>query len=265
SDLIRRKLHMVTSNDYPELAESVIAGDIPGSSAGGEQPKFTAYSSEQSAHVIVKFSPKGNNPVARRWKDILITEYHAAQTLLEVEFAAAETRLIEKGGRLFLESHRFDRSGQYGRMSMLSLQNIDAEFTGLGEGWVPVVLALHKKGLVSAQHVKEVFFLWSFGRFINNSDMHLGNLSFGIDGDVFRLLPTYDMCSMGFAPKAGEVPSFQFSLPSLENLNFDSGDLLNSKDLAGVFWKKVASDTRISSEFKAFLTDSDLLTGHGER
>jgi len=260
---VRRKLVGVTSDDYPELAESVIAGDIPGSSAGGEQPKFTAYSSKQSAHVIVKFSPKGNDPVARRWKDILITEYHAAQTLLEVEFAAAETRLIEKGGRLFLESHRFDRSGQHGRMSMLSLQNIDAEFTGLGEGWVSVVLALHKKGLVSAQHVKEVNFLWLFGRFINNSDMHLGNLSFGIDGDVFRLLPTYDMCCMGFAPKAGEVPPFQFSLPDLENLHFVGTYLPSSKELACIFWKKVALDTRISSEFKVFLEGSDLLTEHG--
>jgi len=257
---VRRKLVAVTSDNYPELAESVIAGDVPGSSAGGEQPKFTAYSSEQSAHVIVKFSPKGNDPVARRWKDILITEYHAAQILLEVDFAAAETRLIEKDGRLFLESHRFDRSGQYGRMSMLSLQNIDAEFTGLGEAWVPVVLALHKKGLVSAQHVSEVTFLWLFGRFINNSDMHLGNLSFGIDGDVFRLLPTYDMCCMGFAPKAGEVPPFQFSLPNLEKLNFNESSLSRSKELAGIFWKKVSSDTRISSEFKVFLKGSELLT-----
>ena len=258
---MRQKLMETTPNDYPELAESVIAGEIPESSAGGEQPKFTTYCKEQSAHVIVKFSPKGNNPVARRWKDILITEYHAAKVLLDVELAAAETRLIEKEGRLFLESQRFDRRGKHGRMSMLSLQVMDAEFVGLGDGWIPVVSELHAKGLVSVQHVKETAYLWVFGRLINNADMHLGNLSFGIEGDVFRLLPTYDMCSMGFAPKGGEVPPFQFTPPEPSSLYPSIVALDNITELANTFWHNVASDKRISNEFKEFLDKNNPLEG----
>jgi hypothetical protein len=50
-------------------------GAIPGSSAGGEQPKFTAYCGERSAHVIVKFSPLGDDAVARRWRDILVITF----------------------------------------------------------------------------------------------------------------------------------------------------------------------------------------------
>ncbi|MDQ7002120.1 MAG: type II toxin-antitoxin system HipA family toxin YjjJ [Ghiorsea sp.] len=255
---VPRKIAATTPDDYPALAESVLAGEIPGSSAGGEQPKFTTYCGVQSTHVLVKFSPKGDDPIARRWKDILITEHYAAETLREAGIAAAsETQLIEKEGRLFLESQRFDRSGKNGRLSMLSLQSIDAEFVGLGEGWFPVIFALHQANLISAQHVSETLYLSLFGLMINNTDMHLGNLSLGIDGDLFRLLPVYDMCSMGFAPKGGEATPFQFSLPSESQLKLSSLDINDTLevalDTAGVFWKTTASDPRISPEFKSFL------------
>ena len=155
---VRHKPSPVPDESYPELADSVMSGIIPGSSAGGEQPKFTTFSGSQSAHVIVKFSPRGDNDVARRWRDVLITEYHAIEAIHDQNYPAAETRLLEMDGRLFLESIRFDRSGEYGRMSMVSLQSIDAEFTGLGSGWPQVLDALHKKDLVSWQHFSDVDF-----------------------------------------------------------------------------------------------------------
>ncbi|MDQ7058008.1 MAG: type II toxin-antitoxin system HipA family toxin YjjJ [Ghiorsea sp.] len=261
---VPRKIAATTPDDYPALADSVLAGEIPGSSAGGEQPKFTTYCGVQSAHVIVKFSPKGDDPIARRWKDILITEHHAAEALREVGVAAAaETQLIEKEGRLFLESQRFDRSGKGGRLSMLSLQSIDAEFVGLGEGWSHVASSLYKEGLISHQHANEVDYLSLFGLMINNTDMHLGNLSLGIDGDVFRLLPVYDMCSMGFAPKAGEATPFQFSLPSESQLNLSSLNINDTLEAAlasaVIFWETIAADPRISPEFKSFLAKNNPL------
>lgn len=46
---------------------------------------------------------------------------------------------------------------------------------------------------------------------INNTDTHLDNISFKTHNDGFSLLPIYDMCSMGFAPKSnGEVTPFAF-------------------------------------------------------
>ncbi|MCI5120489.1 MAG: ArsR family transcriptional regulator, partial [Candidatus Electrothrix sp. AUS4] len=99
---VRRRPVPVSDVDYPVLADSVIEGEIPGSSAGGEQPKFTAFSAERSEHVIVKFSPRGSNELARRWRDILLTEYHAAEVLRAGNFSVAETRLFAAGGRLFL-------------------------------------------------------------------------------------------------------------------------------------------------------------------
>jgi len=255
---VRKKPTAHEESDYPELANNVMGGVIPGSSAGGEQPKFTAFCASRSAHVIVKFSPIGDNDVARRWRDILITEYHATEALHHVDFPAAETRLIEREGRLFLESQRFDRGAEYGRMPMISLQSIDAEFIGLGSSWPQVLNALYQKKLVSWEHVYDTEFLWNFGRLIHNTDMHLGNLSFGIEGDVFRLLPVYDMCSMGFAPKSGgEVLPYQFSSPDIRHLNLPEEALTLVKSTARDFWDRVAQDDRISGEFREFLSNGN--------
>jgi hypothetical protein len=251
---IRRKPAIASDDDYPKLADEVMSGIIPGSSAGGEQPKFTAFSGHHSAHVIVKFSPEGNNEIVRRWRDILITEFHATEAIHSLDFPAAETRLLEIGNRLFLESKRFDRSGEHGRLPMISLQAIDAEFTGIGGGWPEVMDALLKKDLVSWQHVYEAEFLWRFGCLINNTDMHLGNLSLAIEGNVFRLLPLYDMCSMGFSPKSGgEVSPYNFVPREPKRVNLSEKAVDHVKTMAHDFWKRVASDGRISDEFKDFL------------
>ncbi|MBQ0841272.1 MAG: type II toxin-antitoxin system HipA family toxin YjjJ [Gammaproteobacteria bacterium] len=250
---VRRKPSITTEDDYPALAESVMSGVIPGSSAGGEQPKFTAFCGERSAHVIVKFSPIGDNDVARRWRDILITEYHATEAIHSKDFPAAETRLLEMDGRLFLESQRFDRAGEYGRMPMLSLQSVDAEFTGLGSNWPNVVNALFRKNLISGQHYYDTEFLWGFGHLINNTDMHLGNLSLGIEGSVFRLLPVYDMCSMGFAPKSGEVLPYDFTPREYKGVVLNDASCDVMKFMARSFWERVTNDVRISEEFKEFL------------
>ncbi|VAW80786.1 hypothetical protein MNBD_GAMMA15-163, partial [hydrothermal vent metagenome] len=250
---VRRKPVVSTAKDYPALADGVMSGIVPGSSAGGEQPKFTAFCGDRSAHVIVKFSPKGGDAVARRWRDVLITEHHATEAIHACDFPAAETELIDIDGRLFLESQRFDRTGEYGRMSMLSLQTVDAEFTGLGSDWPRVMEALQQEKLISAQHVFDATYLWTFGRLINNTDMHLGNLSLAIEGNVFRLLPVYDMCSMGFAPKSGDVLPFSFTPLDQNTLPLDETELSFVKEIARDFWERVASDERISDEFRVFL------------
>ena len=251
---VRRKPMAVPDKDYPALADSVMDGLIPGSSAGGEQPKFTAYSARSSSHVIVKFSPKGDNTLEDRWRDILLTEFHAIEAIHNVDFPAAETRLLEMDGRLFLESQRFDRSGEYGRMSMVSLRSIDAEFTGIGHGWPQTLHALYESNLISWQHVFDAEVLWCFGRLINNTDMHLGNLSFAIEGDVFRLLPLYDMCSMGFAPRSGgEIPAYSFVPSEPRFVNLDQDVFTSIKEIAHDFWERVADDRRISEEFQNYL------------
>ena len=255
---VRRKPLGVNSTDYPRLADEVISGTIVGTSAGGEQPKFAAFCYEKMAHVIVKFSPRGNDAIARRWRDILITEFHATEALNQANWPAAQTRLIEEGDRLFLESERFDRSGEYGRMSMISLQAVDSEFVGAGNDWVRVLDKLNRQDRLSLNHYIDGAALWYFGKLINNTDMHLGNLSLAIDGNFFRLRPVYDMCSMGFAPTAGEVLPYDFVPPQLDLIASIGNDALSAiKRVAHDFWERVSRDGRISVEFSEFLAQGN--------
>ena len=250
---IRQPLPYVTQDDYPELAYKAVQGDAAGSSAGGEQPKFITFNKDLQSHVIVKFSPKGKNEIAIRWRDILITEYHAAKVINNCIFQAVVPRLIDLNGRLFLESKRFDRVGASGRMSMVSLQAIDTEFTGLGSSWPIVMKELLKNNLVNDDDVFHTESLWYFGQLINNSDMHLENLSLSVNDDTFSLLPVYDMCSMGFAPQNnGEVPPFSFELPDL-NTDLHEDQRESIIDAAYKFWENVTMDDRISDQFKVFL------------
>ena len=255
---LRRKPVSNSPKDYPRLADRALSGTLPGSSVGGEQPKFTAYCEDRGAHVIVKFSPKGDDATATRWRDVLITEFHASEAILAREFPAAETRLFDLEGRLFLESKRFDRSGEHGRLPMISLQSVDAEFTAIGHGWHRVMKSLYDDGLVSWQHLFDATVLWCVGKLIHNTDMHLGNLSLGIDGSIFRLLPVYDMCSMGFAPRSGEVGPYDFDCPALGDLDVLEAHVADeigsiARGIARDFWRRVAADGRISSEFCSYL------------
>src|SRR5690606_2099266 len=106
---------------YAELAEVAMAWGVPGTSAAGEFPKFTAARAVDGAcvKVLVKFSGSDNSPSSLRWADLLVCEHLAARTLAEVAgIAAAETRILEAAERTFLESVRFDRHGMTGRSAV---------------------------------------------------------------------------------------------------------------------------------------------------
>ena len=253
---VRRDPVAADRADYPELVEKAVKGDPPGSSAGGEQQKFTAFNRELYSHVIVKFSGKGKNEVIERWRDILITEYHAATVLAEHGYPVAQTDLFELDGRLFLETQRFDRVGIAGRLPMISLDMVDREFVGIGNNWHRVMEDLHAQGLVSEEDAQTAQELQFFGRLINNTDMHLGNLSLSIKGGVFGLLPAYDMCSMGFAPKNGEVLPYEAAMDLQINASHDRVPD-NIREMVCEFWQNVLSDERISGQLNDFLSHND--------
>ena len=196
---------VVASDDYPRLAaEALTIGDT-WSSAGGEQPKFCA--TTLGGHVLVKFTVPDDNPIAARWRDLLLAEHLALETLASAGVSAARSKVVDVGTQRFLEIQRFDRVGAHGRRALLSLASLDGEFVGNASApWPVVTSALARQKVITAPAHDAAALLHAFGTLIGNSDMHAGNLSFVSEqGRPYAVSPAYDMLPMAFSPTSGGV------------------------------------------------------------
>ena len=236
---------------YPEQARLALAQGIAGSSAAGEFPKFTLNRAIDGAPVpvIVKFSGADNSPAVRRWADLLICEHWALETLpAELGIAAARSSIHQYAGRTFLEVVRFDRHGAHGRRPLCSLASINGALLGKTRASWPMVAAmLQHKGWLSADAVTQIRRQWWFGKLIANTDMHEGNLSFH---PGLSVAPAYDMLPMRYAPlRAGELPPQTYTPPL--PLPAETADWQRAAHAAILYWKRCATDRRISEAFRA--------------
>lgn len=235
--------------DYPRLALQALGSAAPGSSAGGEQPKFCAVT--DGVPVLVKFSPAGPSPSDQRWRDLLVCEALALQTLQAAGIAAAQTEIVQAGGRVFLQSRRFDRTAP-GRVGMVSLEMYDAHYIGVGSRWAATAVEMGRAGpeRLSAADTQTLCLLDAFGALIANTDRHHGNVSLLLHQHRWQLAPAYDMLPMFYAPVAGEVVArdwaSQLPRPNTETLAVWP----QARGLALQFWQSVADDARISDEFR---------------
>lgn len=238
--------------DYPRLADLVMQGTQAGSSAGGEQPKFCARLDEPAHQrpVLVKFSPAGDAPADQRTRDLLVCEHLALQTLADAGLPAAQTRIVAAGGRVFLESTRFDRTAQ-GRLGMVSLLVYDAQYVGQMDNWAATAQRMAARQLVTAQDAGHLKLLDAYGQLIGNTDRHYGNISFLLHKDDWQLSPTYDMLPMLYAPIHGEVVARDFAARPLRPSASTLAVWPQAKALAAQFWQTAATDGRISEGFRA--------------
>lgn len=238
---------------YPQLASRVLAGDDVGSSAGGEQPKFTAYAelaSGRRAHVLVKFTPARSNENSQRWCDLLRAEALALQLMQRHGLAAAQASIIAaESGQLFLEVVRFDREGESGRRCMVSLEAVQAEFTGSQHAWPLALQQLVKQKRLSADDADRGTLQWAFGRLIANGDMHPGNLSFFTSNGELSLTPAYDMLPMSFAPNsAGHMRD---RAPELQlDITLGQACWQTALDMAREYWQSLADIPGCSDDFR---------------
>ncbi|MFM9923598.1 type II toxin-antitoxin system HipA family toxin YjjJ [Variovorax sp. H27-G14] len=248
----------VTADDYPAMADSAMQGTLPGSSAGGEQPKFCTV--RNARQVIVKFSSAGTSPADKRSRDLLVCEHLALRTLQEAGVAAATTRVFVEAGRVFLEVERFDRTAR-GRIGMVSLMAYDAQHIGKIDNWAATANRMASRGLLRADDAGRLRFLEAFGRLIGNTDRHYGNISLLIDNGAWRLSPAYDVLPTLYAATNGELPPRDLAAggmaPTVETLE----EWPAARQLATVFWRAVAADTRITAAFRAIARANAQFTG----
>lgn len=239
---------------YPALADAALAGEDVGSSAGGEQPKFTALlrDGDDNRAVIVKFSERVGSPAAQRWADLLRCEHIAGDVLRSHAIAAAHSELLEADGRTFLQSTRFDRTPVLGRRGLISLAALDAAYYGHGRSdWWVFARQLHRDGWLTANDAQALATRGWFGALIGNSDMHLGNASLMLtDTRPLTLAPSYDMLPMAWRPAStGEVVAREIAmvLPLPEQLDTWRA----AAGMAQAFWQQVASESAITDAFRS--------------
>lgn len=235
-----------TRNDYPELAEATTAGHPPGSSAGGERPKFGTL--VDGRHMLVKFAARGGagDVVARRWCDLLVLEALALTVVSSHGISAAPTNIVETRSHCFLESERFDRVGVRGRVAVSSLAAVHDD---PADSWARAAVLLTDAGRLAREDARRLRWLDAFGALIANTDRHQHNIVFFADGSGRRLAPAFDQVSMLYAPSAdGQVPSRIFTLPHATADTLDVWD--DARMAAREFWQRAGDDGRLSEDMR---------------
>jgi len=247
---------VVEREDYPRILEAQLAGELPGSSAGGEQPKLMCVraASGTSVPLLVKYSPPfAESAAARRWADLLRCEHLALEVLRNSGYAAAQSAYVEQDGRAYLEVVRFDRSAA-GRVAVVTGRFVDAEFVGSG-AWVPLAEGLVRQRLLPEADAELVRFAHYFGGLIGNTDMHLGNIAFFTDDyRTFRLAPFYDMLPMALRPTAqGELPRTE--APCVHPTPEDAEIWLRATHVALAFFERVLAEPSLDPSLHGFAAE----------
>ncbi|MCC6662168.1 MAG: type II toxin-antitoxin system HipA family toxin YjjJ [Polyangiaceae bacterium] len=243
-------------HEYPRLAHAALEGAPPGSSAGGEQPKFLVHRAPGPVEVLVKFSPPADDPTTRRHADLLVAEHLAHRVLQAHGRRACRSELVFADGRVFLEVERFDRLPAGGRRGVLSLFALDAEFAGRMKSWSDSAETLASQAVIDQAALGEVQWLELFGGLIANSDMHPANLSFFATGArPEELAPAYDMLPMRYSPRDGQQLRVDFEppLPSPR----DAPHFADARIVACELWRRVAKHDAVSDDFRAIAAQNE--------
>lgn len=232
-----------TTEDFPRLSEEAIAGEHVGSSAGGEQPKFTAFLDGE--HRIVKFATDQTDN-ARRWQDLLLLEHVALQTLQAAGIDAAQTRILDMDGLRCLVVDRFDRVGEMGRRRVMTLaaasENVDGSWTDSAE-------QMHRRGELSDEGLRRIALLEAFGALIANTDRHHYNVALFPADDGYDVAPAFDQLPMAYAPPAsGNLRHVAIRPP---HATVNTLEVWNeARSLANEFWRR-ATEQALSDQMAA--------------
>jgi hypothetical protein len=236
--------------DYPTLARASLAGQ-PGSSAGGEHPKFAVYS--EGRHLLVKFAG-GDGAAANRWRDLLVCEHVALEVLREAGIPASRSEWFDLDGSRFLELERFDRVGKQGRRGVISLFALNCHYLGDAlDSWSRARQRILDESTLRVDDATADRIVWldTFGDLIGNTDRHFGNLSFFAEEArelTLTLTPVYDMLPMLFAPKDANLVERQFAPGPPTALNLHLWHEVAGHALR--YWSRLSKERGLSVAFR---------------
>ena len=251
---------------YDGLAAEATQGRVAGSSADGEQPKFSTRLIDASGRVrdvLVKFSPPRGTPFGERWNDLLHAEAIACDVLREHGLATPESRIVMSSKRTYFESTRIDRvsglrASSAGRRHLLPLASVHAAFVaGAPQSWPNTIARLAAQKRIASDALATTQTLYAFGQLIGNTDMHFGNLGVIVDSPQaiakgrMTLAPCYDMLPMRFAP--GPHSDIEFTAFSNElSAALPPATAATARALANAFWQRVSRADTVSERWRRF-------------
>jgi hypothetical protein len=251
---------------YDGLADEATQGRVAGSSADGEQPKFSTRVIDPDGtvrEVLVKFSPPRGTPFGERWNDLLHAEAIAADVLRANGFATPDSRIVMSSKRTYFESTRIDRvsglqAASRGRRHLLPLAAVHAAFVaGAPQSWPNTIARLVAQKRIAVDALATTQALYAFGQLIGNTDMHFGNLGVIVDSPNaiskgrLTLAPCYDMLPMRFSP--GPHSDIEFTAFSNElSAALPPPIAHTARMLADDFWRRVSQADAVSEAWRSF-------------
>ncbi len=251
---------------YDGLADEATQGRVAGSSADGEQPKFSTRLRDASGRirdVLVKFSPPRGTQFGKRWNDLLHAEAIACDVLRDHGLATPESRIVTSSKRTYFESTRIDRvsgvqAASRGRRHLLPLASVHAAFVASApQSWPDTMARLAAQKRIAFDALATTQTLYAFGQLIGNTDMHFGNLGVIVDSPNaiakgrMTLAPCYDMLPMRFAP--GPHSDIEFTAFSNElSAALPPAIATTARALANAFWQRVSRADAVSEPWRRF-------------
>jgi hypothetical protein len=200
----------------------------------------------------VKFAPEGKSAAARRWQDLLWCEWKALEMVAAAGIAAARAEYVDVRRWRFLEVDRFDRIGERGRRSVVTLGAIDDEYFGKRDSWTAAAARLQGRPYsLSPADTSHLRWLDAFGQLIGNTDRHFGNIAFFAQPDgALRLAPAYDMLPMALAPAGETVVArpFQPSPPTGDNIDVWSDAAASAER----YWRAIEANEELETDVREF-------------
>ena len=163
----------------------------PGTSLGGARPK-AGVMNDDGQLCIAKFPSRNDD------YDVALWEHHSHLLAKEVGIVAAETSVVETGGKYHaLLSKRFDRTADGRRKHFASAMTLlgltDGNNAQTGNGYLDIVDFIVQSCCDVESNLRQLYRRVAFNIAIGNSDDHFRNHAFLLTPRGWTLSPAYDL------------------------------------------------------------------------